>query len=406
MAGSNQKNLDIVIRGRNEAKGAMKDASRDADSLASTFMKIAAGGAAISMASKAGASAVMGWVATHERAAAMAEGDLEGVLNAQIKVNMAWSEFGGSVPLIGESVKRAMDAMFNVEAMRKAIANLEELEQAAKTLGETTQKQMRETALLRAKAGGATPEAVSALELSFRAEDQQKLLDEVNKQELEAIKKAGQAYDLLLDARAERKTKWSNKQVETAEMTYARESKLVDELFAKRKQLEKDIAQVQVADVEIQRQKEVEGDSRRAEEKIAAIKKESDLRFSIEQDALRAAGRTAEAEVAAIRRRYALEREEIAKTIKDRTEQGRLLFMADKAEKAALEKAVGAGGRESFASRDLGMQQSYRFLRSAQGQADPAWATKQIRLAQEQKDLLVQIAKNVGVHVEQVEVSV
>jgi len=406
MAGSNQKNLDIVIRGRNEAKGAMKDASRDADSLASTFMKIAAGGAAISMASKAGASAVMGWVATHERAAAMAEGDLEGVLNAQIKVNMAWSEFGGSVPLIGESVKRAMDAMFNVEAMRKAIANLKELEQAAKTLGETTQKQMRETALLRAKAGGATPEAVSALELSFRAEDQQKLLDEVNKQELEAIKKAGQAYDLLLDARAERKTKWSNKQVETAEMTYARESKLVDELFAKRKQLEKDIAQVQVADVEIQRQKEVEGDSRRAEEKIAAIKKESDLRFSIEQDALRAAGRTAEAEVAAIRRRYALEREEIAKTIKDRTEQGRLLFMADKAEKAALEKAVGAGGRESFASRDLGMQQSYRFLRSAQGQADPAWATKQIRLAQEQKDLLVQIAKNVGVHVEQVEVSV
>lgn len=183
-----EKNLDIVIRGRNQAKAAMQDARNDATALAASFIKIAATGAVMSIASKAIAAGVMGIVAARKDAAAIQAQSAADILEAQTKINLAWSELGGSLPIVGEGVKKAMDAWSDVDGIQKAIAKIKEIETATKQYHEKRQHLALETTILEAKLRGASESEILSIQATAKESARKKDIEALKTNEAAALK--------------------------------------------------------------------------------------------------------------------------------------------------------------------------------------------------------------------------
>ena len=197
-----KQDLTLHLKARDSASAKIKGLNQQARKLAMDVVgPFLAVGAAISMASKAGAAAVMLSAANGQRAAAMQERSATGMLEAQIKVNEALSEFGGAIPVIGESIKKAMLSWADNEGIKRAIQNIKEIEAATKKYHEMNVKMAQESALARARVAGASAADIAAMREGWRKDQTEKDIEAVRETEAKALKDAQAAAIQLGRAR-------------------------------------------------------------------------------------------------------------------------------------------------------------------------------------------------------------
>lgn len=154
-----KKSLDIVIGTKYTGSAAVKKAQADISSF-DKIKDIVIGGAVVSMVAKSAAAGVMALSTLRDKQFAIEQQSLTGILESQQRMNRVMGELGGAVPLIGESIKKAVDEWYNTAALKAHIEKVKELEAAAKKYAETLRKLSDGVRLLEIQAyGGDADEA-------------------------------------------------------------------------------------------------------------------------------------------------------------------------------------------------------------------------------------------------------
>lgn len=123
---------------------------------------------------------------------AMIRGNLEGMYQAEMKAQDAWSQFIQGIPLIGSAINNAYEAFGDKTYFEEALKNLKEVEAGVKQMETTTRKEMRETAIMRAKLAGKSDAEIAQIEAVFKNKD----VTEEETKAFETNQKAQQAkYD-------------------------------------------------------------------------------------------------------------------------------------------------------------------------------------------------------------------
>ena len=296
------------------------------------------------------------------------KGDAVEIMKAQLGVKDATEDMVRSIPILGSAISSAMRRFGDREGIEQAIKNIEEVKAATKQAEELARQWHKETALINARVSGATESEMARI---TGAQSEEARRSQITAMRQERIKIAQTVSDMEKKLQKDREALPKQQSAAAGLSGVIPGFSGVVNLFGKKPgDIEADSAaledakrkytKIQAAIAELEK----ENVARVTADKAAADKKEIDEEK-----------RKAE-EIEANRR---------------------------KAEQAALGKASAI---YEPMSADMGEQRSFRFLRSAPGMADPEWATKQIKLAEDQKALLIEIAKNVGVKVEQVEVKI
>ncbi len=397
-----RKNLDIVIRARDETKKGVASASRGMQELQGTMHSMIAVAALANIGAQAGAAAFEMWGAASRRATAAAKADLTAMMDAEIEDLNASTRLLAGIPILGPQIQRALVQAFDIKSVQEWVAQIKEADASIQKLAESEAKLAETVEVRMAKMLGKSESEVMKIQAKGELEAIQKQIDEANKN---VQVKAAQWKEM----ESEFIRKYSRGGTVGNEEETRREEKLVLEARRQFREAAAQAAQLRTDFADMTLVQEGELANQLYKEQRAALDAKIELEkntqkklFEVRQDALRAAGKTTEAEVELVRHRYAAERAEIKETIKDRIAQGHALLMADLAEKAALREAVGAESASPI-SRDLGVQQSYRLLRSAPGQSDPAWAQKQLAENKRTNDLLENLLKKDPIAVQNVE---
>jgi len=428
-----EKNLDIILRARDKYSQEFKKAADEANKISlATVAKFVAGGAALSVFSKAAAAASIGYMSQVRQEEARLKGDVEALLEEQMKVNEAWAELGGAVPLVGEGVKKIIEELGNREAIRQMKQFFAEMEQSAKRTeaslenwnkllkgwrydiaggpragererdeaNEALARIRKEVAAQQAevrKAEAAYREAVSKRERRWLGRDQAPYGARgwrISESQLQIKRELAAAQERLrekvaMQERIERLGAERAAKAVADEQAKAEEKTLADRLRAE----ERERAERERAEADYQRQMAEQSRladqarhaaAREAErqhrEEIRAAEEMASTRAQLEDEILAHQGksrevalRQAERHYAELRRKYA-EHSEMLYLIDQAEAARRAEIMQETARKAGLEP-----GGQALAARES------RFLTRAPGQDTPAWADLVNRNLREQK---------------------
>jgi len=251
-----EKSLSIVVKARDEASAKMRQMQNNIrQGVTSAIAPFVAVGAAISMASKAAAAGVMMHMATARRAAAMQSESVTDILESQIEINTAWSELGGSIPVIGESVKKAMDAWNDVQGIRNAIQQVKALETATQKYHQMNIKSIRDTEIIRAQIADKSASEIERIRNRHRKEDNARTLEAMDAEiaaarekldEIAAMNRKAQHKRVLM-AEGTIGKKSSRQAAEAAEMAERKATEQILDLIGKRAKLAESMDQNQAA---------------------------------------------------------------------------------------------------------------------------------------------------------------
>ena len=136
-----EKSLSIAIKGRDESAAAFASVDKRISGITgASIAKLAGGFFAVSSVAKLAAAGVMGLVGALDQVSAAGRQNVGEMLEAQIKLNTAYGEMAGSVPMIGESLKKAVDAWNNPDGLRRLISYIKETDNEVKSLVTNTAK--------------------------------------------------------------------------------------------------------------------------------------------------------------------------------------------------------------------------------------------------------------------------
>jgi len=163
---ANEKSLSIVIKARDEASAKMRQMQQSMKKgVMEAVGPFVAIGAAVATAAKAAASGYELMAANAAKAGAQMEGDMIGVLEAQVKVNDAWGKFGAAVPVIGGEIERIIRVLKDTEGIQKQIEGMKRLKQVTESLGSVQKSMRQEAELMKAELDGASKAQLAELKI-------------------------------------------------------------------------------------------------------------------------------------------------------------------------------------------------------------------------------------------------
>lgn len=201
-ATASAKAMKEGLAGAGEKAGVVE---RIGTSVGRTFLGTAAAVGAVRVAMGATAVAL---ASTHQQMANL-RGDAEGVLKAQLASDDAVGNMVAGIPLIGSSIKSAMDTFGDRAGIEKSIANIQEVKQAILGMEQYSRKLSRETALEKARLSGASEGDMLRMNLAYRAEDQKDDLEKMRAARTKAVQELADQEERVRQAN-ERRGKWYN----------------------------------------------------------------------------------------------------------------------------------------------------------------------------------------------------
>ena len=150
-----KKTVDIILKGHDEASKVTED-------LRGQFLKFGAvlgGVIGTADAFKISANAIKRGMEEARAEAALAQGDLRGFYEGQLKVTDAIRELGAAVPLLGEGIRKLIEAFDDRGMIEARIKDLETFQKQTDVARQAMEKWAAEAAKEKLKLTGATPSA-------------------------------------------------------------------------------------------------------------------------------------------------------------------------------------------------------------------------------------------------------